>query len=410
LLTVTRDRPTVTTRGTFVLFEGLLPTVIDSQVLTHVRLVRELLGIDMTVVAFACSASVHAQSVRSLAHARQTAGGDVRLLRGVRPALPGSALINRFLLGRALGGVGPVAFLHARGDYAAAVTGPLAQNLAVPMLWDCRGDSRAELYERIGAVSPVQRLPLELRAWMSLQDLKRAGGACAAACFVSEALRELMSDFCSGKPTWVLPCLADENDFFFDEGLRQRMRTELGFGKDDPVYLYSGSLASYQCFEQMVATFATTLRERPNAHLIVLTPYIDAARQKIAGVPADRVVCLAVANAKVNDYLNAADFGFLLRDDTPVNHVAFPTKFAEYALAGLSVIIKQSPPSCIAEAKMLGNDLALEEAGQAALPPPASRAKIAAAARARMGRRASIERFAEIYRSLAVLKTSGQTA
>jgi hypothetical protein len=408
LLTVTRDRPIVTTRGAFVLFEGLLPTVIDSQVLTHVRLVRELLGIDMTVVAFACSAGVHAQSVRSLAHARQTADGDVRLFRGVRPALPGSALVNRFLLGRALGGVGPVAFLHARGDYAAAVTGPLAENLGVPMLWDCRGDSRAELYERIGATSLVQRLPLELRAWMSLQDLKWAGGVCAAACFVSEALRDLMSGFCSGKPTWVLPCLANENEFFFDEGLRQRMRNELGFGNDDPVYVYSGSLAGYQCFEEMVSTFATALRERPNAHLIVLTPYVDAAREKIVGVPADRVLCIAVANAKVNDYLNAADFGFLLRDDTPVNHVAFPTKFAEYALAGLRVIMKNSPPSCVAEARMLGNDLALEEAGRAVPAPPAWRAKIAAAARARMGRRASIEHFAEIYQCLAVLKTSGQ--
>jgi hypothetical protein len=410
LLTVTRDHPTVTTRGAFVLFEGLLPTVIDSQVLTHVRLVRELLGIDMTVVAFGCTAGVHEQSVRALAHARQTAGGDVSLYRGVRPASPGSTLINRFLLRRALDDVGPIAFLHARGDYAAAVTGPLAQGCGVPMLWDCRGDSRAELYERIGASALVQRFPLELRAWMSLQDLKAAGRTCAGACFVSEALRELMSGYCSGTPSWVLPCLANENDFFFDEGLRQRMRAELGFGNDDPVYVYSGSLAGYQCFEEMVSTFATALRERPNAHLIVLTPYVDAAREKIVGLPADRVVCIAVANAEVNDYLNAADFGFLLRDDTPVNRVAFPTKFAEYALAGLHVIMKHSPPSCVAEAGLLGNDLALEQAGQAALPPSARRAEIAAAAWARMGRRAGIERFAEIYRRLAALRPSGQPA
>jgi hypothetical protein len=409
-LTVTRYQPVVATRGAFVLFEGLPPTVIDSQVLTHVRLVRELLGIDMTVVAFACSAEVHAQSVRSLANARQTAGGDVRLFRGVRPAVPGSALINRFLLSRALGGVGQVAFVHARGDYAAAVTGPLAQSCGVPMLWDCRGDSRAELYERIGAASLVQQLPLELRAWMSLQDLKGAGRACAAACFVSEALRELMSGYCSGKPTWVLPCLANENDFFFDEGLRQRMRAELGFGKDDPVYIYSGSLAGYQCFENMVSTFAATLQERPNAYLIVLTPFVDAARNKIVELPADRVVCIAVAHAEVNDYLNAADFGFLLRDDTPVNRAAFPTKFAEYALAGLHVIMKRSPPSCVAEARMLGNDLAIEEAVRAVPPPPARRAEIAEVARTRMGRAASIERFAEIYRPLAVPKASGQPA
>jgi len=397
-------------RGAFVLFEGLLPTVIDSQVLTHVRLVRELLGIDMAVITFACTAGVHAQSVAALDHARQTAGGDVRLFRGVRPASPGSTLVNRLLLRGALNGVGQPAFLHARGDYAAAVTGALARARGIPMLWDCRGDSRAELYERIGAASLVQRLPLELRARMSLQDIKTAGRTCAAACFVSEALRDLMSGYCAGRPSWVLPCLANENDFFFDSGLRQRVRAELGFGDDDPVYVYSGSLAGYQCFDEMVATFAASVRVRPNARLIVLTPYVDAARQRIVGLPADRVVCKAVANAHVNDYLNAADFGFLLRDDTPVNRVAFPTKFAEYALAGLHVIMKRSPPSCVAEAGMLGNDLVLEDALQATALPSARRAGIAAAARGRMGRRASMDRFAEIYRRLASLTPSGQSA
>jgi glycosyltransferase involved in cell wall biosynthesis len=278
------------------------------------------------------------------------------------------------------------------------------------MLWDCRGDTRAELRERIGASTLVQRLPLKLRSWMSLQDLKAAGRTSAGACFVSDALRDMMSDHCGGKPSWVLPCLANENDFFFDEGLRQRMRAELDCANDDPVFVYSGSLAGYQCFDEMIEAFAAIVRQRPNARLIVLTPYVDAAREKIVRLPADRVICMAVPNARVNDYLNAADFGFLLRDDKPVNRVAFPTKFAEYALAGLQIIMKRSPPSCVAEAKMLRNDLALEQATQALPSLPTQRIEIATLARARVGRRASIERFAEIYSSLTVLGSSGQAA
>ena len=46
-MTVTPANLTHNMRGAFVLFEGLLPTVIDSQVLTHVRLVREMLRIDI---------------------------------------------------------------------------------------------------------------------------------------------------------------------------------------------------------------------------------------------------------------------------------------------------------------------------------------------------------------------------
>ncbi len=82
-------------RGAFVLFEGLPPTVIDSQVLTHVRLAREQLGIDLTVVAAACSRPLFESSQARVEMARQVAGGDVRLIRGVRPAAPGSRRIIR---------------------------------------------------------------------------------------------------------------------------------------------------------------------------------------------------------------------------------------------------------------------------------------------------------------------------
>lgn len=402
-MTVTPASQTHRMRGVFVLFEGLLPTVIDSQVLTHVRLVREMLDIDIPVVAFACTADVYEHSRAAFDHAWKTAGGDVHLFRGIRPALPGSAVHNRLRLSGALDRLGGISFVHARGDYAAAVAGPLAQSRALPMLWDCRGDSRAELHERIGISSPLQRLPLALRAWMSQQDSKTAGGTCAAACFVSQSLRELMMGYIGAKPSWVLPCLANENEFFFDPASRQRMREKLGFADSDPVYAYSGSLAGYQLFDEMVDAFRVATQSNPAARLLVLTPYVEAAQKKLAPLQADRVVCKAVINSEMNSYLNAADFGFLLRDDTPVNRVAFPTKFAEYALAGLKIIMKQSPPSCVSAARALGNYVAHTDANQAYTSQLAERAAIAEAAKEKMGRRASIQRFSEIYQQLAVL-------
>ena len=401
--------PSVNIRGALVLFEGLLPTVIDSQVLTHVRLVRELLGINIPIIAFACTADVYEQSQASFNHACEIAGGEVHLYRGVRPALPGSHLVNRIRLSDAIRRVGQVSFLHVRGDYAAAVTGPLVKSLALPMLWDCRGDSRAELHERLGSVSSLMQLPLALRAWMSGKDSKNAGRACAAACFVSQALRDLMAGYIGSKPSWVLPCLANEEDFFFDQPLRQRMRTQLGFGADDAVYVYSGGLASYQCFDEVVDAFRKVAGGSQAVRLVVLTPYVDAARKLLVDLPQDRVICKAVKNAEVNDYLNAADFSFLLRDDTAVNRVAFPTKFAEYALAGLQVIMKGAPPSCASQARELGNYVPLEKIGMAAAFAAANRGRIATMAKQRMGRRASIERFSEIYRKLlALTPTSGR--
>jgi hypothetical protein len=43
--------------------------------------------------------------------------------------------------------------------------------------------------------------------------------------------------------------------------------------------------------------------------------------------------------AEINDFLSAADFGFILRERNKISRVAFPTKFAEYCLTGLPVII-----------------------------------------------------------------------
>ena len=49
-----------------------------------------------------------------------------------------------------------------------------------------------------------------------------------------------------------------------------------------------------------------------------------------------------VKNDSINDYLCAADIGLLFRENTPTNNVASPTKFAEYVMAGLPIIISKA--------------------------------------------------------------------
>jgi hypothetical protein len=387
-------------RGAFVLFEGLPPTVIDSQVLTHVRLARESLNIDLTVVSVACSRAIFEASQARLERARSVAGGDVDLIRGVRPALPGSMIINRHLLACALGRLGTFSFLHARADYAAAVAGPWARQNGVPMLWDCRGDARAELKERLGSRSASL---LRFRSRPLEHELKVAGETCAGACFVTPQLAALMSPYMTGQPHWVIPCLAPETQFFFDAGLRARIRGELAIASDETVYVYSGSLVAYQRFDETVATFRSVLAAGQNVRLIVLTPDVERAQRICADLPPQRVICKSVRHAEINGYLNAADFGMLLRDSTPVNVVAFPTKFAEYAMAGLQVIMKEAPPSCVAAAREFGNYVAL---GEPVTPwSAAERAFCAAQAAKQLGRGVAMSTYAEIYNCLA----GGQT-
>ena len=382
-------------RGVFILFEGLPPTVIDSQVLAHVRLARERLNIDLAVVAVACSGAIFEASQARVERARRAAGGEVHLVRGMRPALPGSMVTNRFLLGRALDRLGAFSFLHARTDYAAAVAGPWGRCRGLPTLWDCRGDSAAELRERLGSRALLLR---HYRLGLMQAELRLAGQTSAAACFVTPQLRDLMQKFMIGQPSWVIPCLAPEAEFFFDPGLRARVRTDLSIAPDEVVYIYSGALNAYQRFDQTGATFRTALSRGENARLIVLTPEAEHARRFLADFPPTRAICRSVPHAEVNGYLNAADFGMLLRDSTPVNAVAFPTKFAEYAMSGLQVIMKASPPACVTVARELGNFVALEQ--PAARWSESERARCAAVAAGRLGRAAAMSGYAEIYNRL----------
>jgi hypothetical protein len=383
-------------RGVFVLFEGLPPTVIDSQVLAHVRLARESLDIDLTVVSVACSRAIFEASQARLEWARVAAGGEVHLIRGVRPALPCSMAINRVLLGRVLERLGTFSFLHARSDYSAAVTGPWSRRRGLPILWDCRGDARAELLERLsGRASFLMRYRMQLLQ----RELWLAGQTSAAACFVTSQLRAEMAPFMSGQSSWVIPCLAPEAEFFFDAELRARVRAGLSIAPDEVVYVYSGALSAYQRFDETVTAFRAAIAAGQKARLIVLTPEVERARQMFADLPAMSVVCRSVPHAEVNGYLNAADFGMLLRDSTPVNAVAFPTKFAEYAMTGLRVIMKAAPPACVTVAHELGNYVALDSRVEPWSAP--ERARCAALAARQLGRAAAMTTYSEIYQRLA---------
>lgn len=391
-------------RGALVLFEGLPPTVIDSQVLTHARLMRHELGIDLTVIAFACTDPIFQSAAQRLDRARQIAGGPVMLYRGVRPAWPGSLHVNRRRLRAALQMCGDIAFIHARADYTAAVGGLLAQQMNVPVLWDCRGDTVAEFRQRIESGGPGLRAIAGLRAALLERDRDLAGGSCAGAIFVSEPLRTLLAPTIGDKPSWVMPCVALEDEFFFDAKLRGTTRAALGFADDETVFLYSGSLVGYQRFDESVELVRTVLTAGRKARFLVVTPDCKAARHMTARLPAGNAICVSAALSEVNGYLNAADFGLLLRDSDGVNRVAFPTKFAEYSLAGLSVVMKDDPRDCVTVARNLGTYVPHGNAAAAAAVGLDERARRAVAAARRLGRRAALPTFNQVYASMTQAK------
>jgi len=383
-------------RVLYALFEGLPETVIDSQVAEHIRTVREGLGWDFELWAFACTSGGMTRALRRREAVEAHTGCRVRVLRGVRPAVPQSRRLNGLQIARALvSGPPPFDLVHARTDYTAAAMGPIARRHGIPMIWDCRGDSVAEFEARAGLGGFAMN---GLRRWRSenlVENRRIAAQHAAGALFVSEPLQALCATLLSEKPTAVIPCVASKEVMHYDPDLRRSTRAALSLSDDVTVFVYSGSLVAYQCFSETVELFRSVHASRPQTHILVMTPQKVQADAILSRLPNGSFTSLSAHYREVNAYLNAADLAFMLREDTPVNRVASPTKFAEYCLAGLPVIMTDAVRDSARIADRIGNRIAPEpEAILAA--PMLDRAVVAQ----RAGEFLSRSRYLPIYEKL----------
>ena len=139
----------------------------------------------------------------------------------------------------------------------------------------------------------------------------------------------------------VFPGAADSELFFYDENLRNSTRKDLNLDPDDILVVYSGRLEMKWEIPDKIINFFKDLNSKDSKFkLLLVTPDVELANDLINEKDLkDLVYVKKVELIDVNKYLNAADIGLLLREDIPMNNVASPTKFAEYLMAGLPVIV-----------------------------------------------------------------------
>jgi len=139
----------------------------------------------------------------------------------------------------------------------------------------------------------------------------------------------------------VIPCCADLELFKFDNEQRTRRRSELGLA-DRFVIVYSGSIDGWYLTAEMAEFFACFKKERPDAHLLWLTPSRHErinALMKEREIPSADYTVLAVAPAAVSSYLSASDAGLAFIKPCFSKLASSPTKYAEYLACGLPLII-----------------------------------------------------------------------
>jgi hypothetical protein len=117
-----------------------------------------------------------------------------------------------------------------------------------------------------------------------------------------------------------------------------------------------------------------------------------------ASVEARDLQLRSAAIGEVNGYLNAADAAVMLRARSSINTGAFPTKFAEYCLAGLPVVMDDNVPDCAIMAGRLGNRLWPEPARLIErLGLGFDRTAVMNQARAELSQAAAMSKYASLY-------------
>ncbi len=342
--------------GIFLLYEGLPPTIIESQVLAHARSMSEV-GVKMEVWAFAVTPNAYSVALTALPRLLKTYPTIViRLFRGVRPALPFSEWLNALLLLWWMWRLGArPSFVHARTEHATMIAAIARRVKKYRLIWDARGDALSEFSETARYLPRLWRwlAPLKMRAIS--KRLKMAARHSDYAIFVSDALRRLQGSELPIERTLVVPCLADEGLFYFDPKLREETRRELGYSDKDIVIVYVGSTSLWQCVPETIALMERALRTNPVCKALIVTSTRGAFEDALANDLRDRVCVTSGALGDINRYLNAADFGVLLRKPNAINWVASPVKFAEYSLAGLVVVTTDAVEQVIEIGQALGN-------------------------------------------------------
>lgn len=390
--------------GIFLLYEGLPPTVIESQVLSHVRAMAEA-GIEMQVWAFSLNKKSYVQACNTLPRFLKDYPITIRVFRGVNSWLPFSDLLNALvLLWKLWQYDARPRFVHARTERAAAIAVVAKKLLHFRLIWDARGDSISELTVKIRRHHFLwRRLAGVIERKIISGRLKLAAMNCDAVIFVSEALRNLNANLIPHKQMLIVPCLSDESEFYYSPALRVKVRSELNFRDNDQVLIYVGSTAPWQCVSETTSLMKQAMNLKLEFKVLIVTPDVQTFKLMFPVELQDRIHIIGVTLKEVNRYLNAADFGMLFRKRDAINWVASPVKFAEYSLAGLTVVTTDAVDQIVGIGGEIGNIVYADnflDYSQIITDRLKNRPEVASRARSVLGRDAYKKTLVSFYNGL----------
>lgn len=339
----------MTPRRVYLVYDGILSPVFDSQVVTPLCKLQER-GLPHDLVAFS--------SYRSFIRSREYK----EKMREIRQRLAGNCLFFRTmpyygqlsllypmlrlrLAMRRLGiRKGDPVIVHARAHQAAAIALTLRKFYPqLNVIANLRGAAAPEVsaYKQWGG-----RIDYQFTARRQASALKSIEDAVvreadSIICVSNSFARYLESQHkLAGGRLRVVPTAVDTDTFRFDPEVRENMRRRLGLDSK-LVLTYNGSAHEWELPPQVLRVFQSISERCTSTHLLILSTQLTNWQREVgwAGVPEESVTLLSVPHKQVPGYLMAGDVGLLIREKNLVNRVAAPTKFGEYLACGLPVLL-----------------------------------------------------------------------
>jgi glycosyltransferase involved in cell wall biosynthesis len=143
---------------------------------------------------------------------------------------------------------------------------------------------------------------------------------------------------------FTYPCLSNSSKFYYDKELRDKMRKKLGYEEHVKVLVYAGGFRNSWHLQDDLFYFLDSIAAiSENTRFLVLSKDKISEKELLESYPrlSGQITFTAVENEEIFKYYNAGDIGILIREDTIMNNVAAPTKFSEYVLCGLPVLISK---------------------------------------------------------------------
>ena len=337
------------TRFLYVVSEGFPPTVFDSQVLDYLHLM-EGDGIRFDLIVFERLLGLFPNWHRNLLRLREVRSqlkGQVYFRSLITTFLEWDLWVPQLQLYSIAKPSGQTArtVVHARTQTAAAIALGLKNWLQnTKVIFDMRGDTPAEFLLSLEKSGRDPGSPAARRKYTKLKGIERQAvmGSDAILC-VSGAMKEkIIGEYrVSPQKIQVVPTVASTQKFYWDAKLRTRVRKELGI-EDKFALIYAGSIRAYQTLEALLEFYRKLRENRQHLHLLLITPQNAEAKLLLKKtLQSGTYTVQSAGHDEMVGWLNAADAGLLLRETNAVNQVAAPTKFAEYLLCGLPVVISQ---------------------------------------------------------------------